>query len=210
VRNGADRERIGLMVRTSWRTRPRASAWLPVLEPGETATVRLLLPTSHRGRFPVPTLWICSIQPVGLCFAWKVFPQSAVYHVYPEPQGRPLETERSVSGQHEEDRDDVSGHRTYNPGDMLSRLDWRVFARTGELVVRTLEEGSGETLALRWKDTHFLESPERRLEQLSCWIDQCVRENRPFVLDLGGSHAPLNNSNLAACREALAIFKETA
>lgn len=210
VRNGSDRERIGLTVRNGWRARPRASTWLPVLDPGETATVRLLLPTHRRGRFPVPTLWICSIQPAGLCFAWKVFPQSAVYHVYPEPKGRPLDAERTAGAQNDDDRDDVSGHRPYNPGDRLSRLDWRVFARTGELVVRTLEEGGGETVALRWEDTRFLDSTERRLEQLSCWMDQCVREGRAFTLDLGGSRGRLSSSNLVACREALALFEEEA
>ena len=210
VRNSADRERIGLTIRNGWRKRPQTSAWLPVMEAGETATVRLVVPADRRGRFPVPQLWVCSTRPIGLCFAWKVFPQTAVYYVYPEPKGRPLEAERRLGDEGEGDREDVSGHRPYNPGDMLSRMDWRVFARTGELVVRTLEDGGGEAAALRWDDTRFLDSTEQRLEQLSHWIDQCVREGRPFTLDLGASRGHLGSSNLSACREALAIFDESA
>ncbi len=76
---------------------------------------------------------------------------------------RSWESEKGRSG----DRDDVSGHRPYNPGDMLSRMDWRVFARTGELVVRTLEDGGDDEIAIRWDDTRSQDT-ERRLEQLSC------------------------------------------
>ena len=106
------------------------------------------------------------------------------------------------------DQDDVSGHRPYHPGDRLSRLDWRVFARTGELVVRTLEDGGEEEVLLRWTDTRFLKDPERRLEQLSFWMNQCVQEGRPFSLVLGGVGEGLSSANLAACREALAVFEE--
>jgi uncharacterized protein (DUF58 family) len=206
IRNSTNRERIGLTVRTGWRIRPSGSVWLPILEGGETVTVRLPLPTNRRGRFTVPQLWICSIRPMGLCFSWKVFPQSAVYYVYPAPRGRSLEAELGIGEKGEGDRDDVSGHRPYNPGDVLSRMDWRVFARTGELVVRTLEDGGDDEVAIRWEDTRFLKDTERRLEQLSFWIDQCVKEGRPFSLDLGGSRGTI--SNLTTCREALAIFEE--
>lgn len=208
VRNFSDRERIGLVVRTGWRVKPRASAWLPVIEGGETATVRLSLPTTRRGRFSMPQLWVSSIRPIGLCFSWKVFAQAGHYFVYPAPRGRPLEPELEGGGEGEGDRDDVSGHRPYNPGDMLSRLDWRVFARTGELVVRTLEEGGDEEVLLRWQDTRFAGATERRLEQLSLWVDQCVREGRPFRLDLGGGRDNLGAVNITACREALAAFEE--
>ncbi len=208
VRNSAGRERIGMTVRTGWRIRPRVSAWLPVLEAGETATVRLALPTTRRGRFAIPQLWVCSVRPAGLCFAWKVFPQPATYDVYPAPRGRPLDREMEAVGEGGGDLDDVSGHRPYNPGDMLSRMDWRVFARTGELVVRTLEEGGEEEVNLRWADTRFLAGTEARLEQLSFWMDQCGREGRPFALDLGNSRGVLGSANLNACREALATFEE--
>jgi Uncharacterized conserved protein (some members contain a von Willebrand factor type A (vWA) domain) len=208
LRNTSDRERIGLTVRTGWRVRPRGSAWIPVLEAGETVTVHLPLPVKRRGCFPIPPLWVCSVRPVGLCFAWKVFPQTGVYYVYPRPRGRSLDRETKPDRHGGGDRDDVTGHRSYNPGDMLSRLDWRVFARTGKLVVRTLEEGSDEEVVLRWEDTRFLPDVERRLEQLSFWIDQCVKEGRPFRIDLGTGGGLLGSANLAACREALATFTE--
>jgi uncharacterized protein (DUF58 family) len=207
IRNGTDRERIGLTVRTGWRIRPRTSAWLPVLEPRQTAAITLALPTTRRGKFPVPQLWVCSVRPVGLCFAWKVFPQTTAYYVYPAPRGRAIDAEVEGGGRNEGEQEDVSGHRPYNPGDTLTRLDWRVFARTGELVVRTLEEGGREEVLLRWADTRSLEKTERRLEQLCFWMEQCLQEGRPFTLDLGPA-GTFGSTNLNACREALAVFEE--
>lgn len=210
VRNASDSERIGLAVRTDWRSRPRASTWVPLIEPGEAKTVRLPVPTTRRGRFRVPTLWICSVMPAGLCFAWKVFPQDGEYFVFPPPRGMPLDLSsdsgKDLDAGRDEGSDDVSGHRPYTPGDALTRMDWRVFARTGKLVVRSLEDSGGDDVVLRWTDTAFLADGEQRLEQLSFWIAQCLRENRSFALDLGDSRRDLNSSNVAGCQEALATF----
>lgn len=216
LRNSSDRERIGLHIREgmrwriAWRTRPRTTAWLPVLEDGQTAVVRLSLSKARRGRYPVPELWVTSVMPMGICFAWKVFAGTGEYFVYPAPRGIPLEGDgrrgTGTSEGAEGGSEDVSGHRPYEPGDPLSRMDWRVFARSGKVVVRTLEEGSGGEALLRWEDTRFLQDDEARLEQLSYWIAQCVREGRPFRLDLGPYRSDLTSRNVIACYEALATF----
>lgn len=209
LRNSAERERVGLSVRTGWRVKPRASTWVPVVEAKQTLTVRVALPTKRRGKFAIPQMWVCSLRPVGLCFAWKVFSSLGDYCVYPVPRGRPLEWELAESNVAKDDgSEDVSGHRPYVPGDMLSRMDWRVFARSGKLVVRALEDGKLEEVVLRWSDTRHLADTEARLEQLSFWIEQCVKERRDFRLDLGPERAELRSDQLQGCREALAMFKE--
>lgn len=220
ISNTSDRERIGLRIRESmlwrkaWHTKPRTSAWLPVLDAGETAVVRLALPSRSRGRYAVPELWVSSIMPMGICFAWKVFPRGEEYFVYPTPRGLPLEGDgRKGQGVHEGadgGSEDVSGHRPYEPGDPLSRMDWRVFARSGKVVVRTLEEGSGGEVLLRWDDTRFLQDDEARLEQLSFWVAQCMREGRPFRLELGPYRSDLSSRHIMACYEALATFGRSA
>ncbi len=218
LRNDGENERLGLQVRqalnwrTAWRVRQAESSTLAMLEARQSATIRVALPASRRGRYRIPNLWVCSILPVGLCFAWKVYPGSGDYVIYPRPRGLPLDLatgsgrlpgEGSFGGS-----EDVSGHRPYQPGDMLSRMDWRVFARTGQAMVRTSEDGSGGEIFLRWDDTQALSDDERRLEQLSYWIDQCIREDRPFRLLLHPGD-DLSNRNVAACREALATFQRT-
>jgi uncharacterized protein (DUF58 family) len=222
VRNDSERERIGLEVRPGlrwntawkiWKRRESSSADVPLLQPGRNVTVRLPIPATQRGRHPLPEVWVASVIPVGLCFAWKRFAPAGHYIVHPRPLGRPLERvvaggSGDLAGEASADgHEDVSGHRPYRAGDPLSRMDWRVFARTGEMLVRTLEgdRGCGEA-ALRWEDTGFLEDVEARLEQLSCWIDQCLREGRPFRLELPGARGDLDSRNPGACLEALATF----
>jgi len=220
LRNVSDRERVGLRVRqglrwiSAWRKRTDATAWVPVLEAGETGTARLGIPTGRRGRYEVPPLWVGSVMPMGLCFSWKVFPDCGEYFVYPVPRGLPLENGRTWGKEAgvamDQGGEDVSGHRAYEAGDLLTRMDWRVFARTGKLVVRTLEESGGGEVTLRWADTHFLPEVEARLEQLSFWIAQCRHEGRAFTLLLDGGRGELNSNNVAACHEALATFGEAA
>ena len=149
-------------------------------------------------------------MPAGLCFAWKNFPNLGSYVVYPAPLGRRLESASSggkeVGSSTRRGDEDVTGHRPYEPGDVLARMDWRVFARSGRLAIRTLEESGGGEVRLRWRDTHFLETDEERLEQLSYWIAQCRHEGRAFQLELGPEPQDLSNRNLHACFEALATF----
>jgi len=217
LRNAAESERVGLEVRqglrwrTAWRARAATHPSLPGLDSQQSATIRLPIATTRRGCYPMPDLWVGSILPVGLCFAWKVFRGSGDYIVYPRPRGRSLDhvagRGRHVGSGLSGGNEDVSGHRPYQAGDPLSRLDWRVYARTGEAMIRTLEDGSGGEVTLRWEDTYFLQNDEARLEQLSYWIDQCIREARLFRLDLPHAGGDLNSRNVAACREALATYR---
>jgi len=211
LRNSSDEERIGLRVRARGRGLRTPPVWVPALGPGETRVVELLLSTTRRGRLAIPSIWISSVRPTGLFFAWKIFPQKGEVVVYPAPRGIPLdirsETDGGTHGTTKISGDDVSGHRPYIPGDTLSRLDWRIFAKTGNLLVRTLEGGGRGGVALRWDDTRPLPDVEARLGQLSFWIDQCVRESRPFVLDLGEPQTALDSGSPTRCREALADFR---
>lgn len=215
LQNVSPNERVGLTIREGlrwrgkWRDGERVS--VPILTAGEIHTVRLPLKTARRGRFAVPPLWVDSVMPVGLCFAWKVFSDGGTYFVYPAPKGRPWEGSAMNRGgeagvQAESGGEDVSGHRLYEAGDPPSRLDWRVYARTGNLVVRTLEETDARAARLRWIDTDFLPDPEARLAQLSFWITQCVREGRTFTLDLGDGRRDLTEQNLTGCQIALATM----
>ena len=168
------------------------------------------MPVSGRGCYPHPPLWVSSDHPVGLCFAWKVLAGGGQLVVYPRPAGQSLAEYFSGQGEAGNEArkgsEDISGHRPYIAGDPLARLDWRVFAKSGKLAVKTFESPVGRRLALRWEDTAFLGDREARLEQLSFWVSECDRAKQPFELSLGPSSQPLNETNPDACRTALAAF----
>ena len=210
LRNSSGRERLGLRVRLRSGWSLVGDARLPVLRPGERATVRILVPAARRGCYPYPPLWVSSDQPIGLCFAWKILTGGGQLFVYPRPDGQSLAATLSGEGETGDEArkgaDDISGHRPYAAGDLISRLDWRVFAKSGKLAVKTFESVEGRRVALRWEDTAFLSDPEARLEQLSFWVSECARNRQPFELRLGPSSRLLNETNLTTCRIALAAF----
>ena len=199
VTNKSPVERLGLKVRVRAGWKLVGGAAIPVIQAGGAASVELRLPTSRRGIFPLPPIWVSSNLPAGLCFAWKVLQGAGTHAVYPRGcSWRPLPgTAEALKSGGEE----IGESRPYVAGDPLSRVDWKVFARRGTLAVRTFEDPGGR-LAIRWEDTGFLEDPEDRLEQLSAWVHSAARSGRGFDLHLGG--AILNERNLDGCRTALA------
>ena len=211
LRNSSPRERLELKVRLREGWRLVGGAGVGVLKPGATAMLRLRIPATRRGCFPRPPLWVSSDLPFGLCFAWKVFAGGGEYVVYPRPVGKPLAAVISGVGESGQElrhgADDITGHRPYASGDLISRLDWRVFAKSGKLLVKAFEAAGGRRIPLRWEDTAFLGDPEARLEQLSFWISECARNAQPFELHLARSPRNLNETNPTACRIALAAFQ---
>ena len=213
ITNASHLKRLGLKVRFREGWKLHGAAAIPVLRAGETRTVEVRVPTSRRGGFSAPSIWVSSNQPVGVCFAWKIFSDCGKYHVYPRghswrqaPPGDGPAGENGEKMRH--GTEDVSGHRAYEPGDLLARMDWKVFARTGRLAVRTFDAHNAEQMLLRWEDTSFLQNEEDRLDQLSFWVSECLRERRPFELRLGTG--TFSERNPLACRVALATFGETA
>ncbi len=210
LRNTSDRERLGLKVRvrTGWRL--VGSARFDMLPPGAGETVRIRIPTVRRGCYTQPPLWVSSDLPFGLCFAWKVFTDRGGYVVYPPPVGRSLAAPAGGAGEDgtkaRKGGDDISGHRPYFAGDLLSRLDWRIFARSGKLAVKTFEGSEGLRIRLAWEDTAPLRDTEARLEQLSFWVSECLSNRQAFELHLGSASRHLNELNPTACRIALAAF----
>lgn len=202
VTNAGSVEHLGLRVRWREGWKLIGDAEIPVLGPGESAQVSLRLPTRRRGVFPVPPVWVSSNLPAGLCFAWKVLRESGTNAVYPRGRSwRPLPASAEARRAGAED---IGESRPYAPGDPINRVDWKVYARTGEMVVRTFEDPGGR-LAIRWADTAFLADPEDRLEQMSAWVQAAVRRGRAFDLDFGS--VKLDGRNLEACLGALAGWR---
>jgi hypothetical protein len=190
------RHRLRVRFRNGWKLLPGEE--IDALAPGETRVLRIRLPTSKRGCFPLPQLWISSVYPLSLCFAWKTFSESGELVVYPQEKSRCA----MPSANHQPGAEDVAGHRAYVPGDSPTRVDWKVFAKSGKLVVRTLEAPAREEI--RWEDTAFLSDPEERLAQMSAWLTECVNARRRFEFVLPGIR--LTEKNVRACRIALARF----
>jgi uncharacterized protein (DUF58 family) len=189
-----------------WKT-----CWpLDSLQSGESVLLSIPVPAEKRGVYPFPKLMISTVFPMNICFAWKRFNPEGERVVYPQPRGVPLADVFAVRGfdsipaKNQGGGDDVTGLRPFLSGDMPSRIDWRIFARNGQMMVRTLE-GGAEEIILTWEDTAFLSDVEDRLQQLSRWIDDCHSAGLAFRLELG-ANISFSRNQIDQCRRALALF----
>lgn len=180
----------------------------------EDQTVRLL-PTEPRGHHALPPVHLSSDYPLGLWTASRVDQPLAQAWIYPRALGdQPLPTpDERGSGAHNPTRgDDELDHlRPYIPGDSLSRLAFKHYARTGELVTKAFVGQSGAAGLIELDFDRVAGDAEARLSQLTRWVLQLREADRPFSLRLpdaqlmagqGEQHARRALEALATCRMA--------
>ena len=172
-------------------------AALPQRTPG---AFRFVFPTRQRGKFPLNSVRLYTVFPVGLFYAWKFVPVQQDCIIYPQPLGGiplpPLtvfqEGDERSGGFYGED---FSGHRPYQPGDSQKRVDWKARARGLPLLLKQFEHASEAVHVLNWDALHPL-LPEARLSQLTAWVLACHAAQTPYILLLPGvSPSHSNHSN---------------
>jgi uncharacterized protein (DUF58 family) len=134
--------------------------------PGEAQATALALPAPVRGPLAAPRIAISSSFPLGLFRAWSWLHIDATAIVWPEPA---THAERPPASGGDEAQgcvtrqqgDDLSGHRQYREGDPPRRIDWKVLARRGELMVREYRDGNTNSTWLDWDSLPELRTEER-------------------------------------------------
>ncbi len=176
--------------------------------PGQARTAcELLLPTGHRGEFPLGRLAVSTIYPLGFFRGWfyEETAATAVCLVYPAPAPagtrplpeplppRPLEPVLAETAAHPAGAagDDYAGTRPYLSGDSQRRVDWRAAARGQGLLVKQFigaDENEWEIVWLDWRALAGSDDDERRLSQLCRWALEA--EARPDGRLLYGLRLP--------------------
>ena len=178
----------------------------------EKVAVAMLLPVQKRGIYRPDRLRITSCYPLGLIEAWSWVALEMECLVYPTPIPCELMSAadaRSVDGTVvvPEGKDDFDGLRNYQPTDALSAVDWKAYARTGQLYTKRFHGLQSEA---RWLD--WIEVPsqqvEMKLSHLCYWVMQYSQRNQVFGLRLPGvSIAPDSGpEHQRCCLEQLARF----
>ncbi|MBN8541303.1 MAG: DUF58 domain-containing protein [Deltaproteobacteria bacterium] len=149
-----------------------------------------LLATFHapeRGRHPLSVFVLSTTAPFGLFYSWQVVATDAVATVYPRRIGeRQWSTDHGInSGEFKRasGAEDYKEHRNYQVGDNLRRVDWQAYARGRGLMTKDFDEAANAGLHFdfhRLGDLPF----EKRLEQLSKWVDLAIQKGQPFSLSL--------------------------
>ncbi|MHB8920000.1 MAG: DUF58 domain-containing protein [Halothiobacillus sp.] len=184
---------------------------------GKSILVNLPLPALPRGRHPAPTIILSTHYPIGLWTAEKCwnFPTHPQW-VYPEPRGdAPLPHSVHPTGKAEPQAalfggDEYFDHlRAYVAGDNLSRIAFKHFAKTGQLVTQHWENEHRNSGEIRIDFNELSGNLEEKLQQITQWILWLSAKQTPFTLLLPGQ-AEMSGTDATHqknCLEALASFR---
>lgn len=174
-------------------------------------SVQMLLPTKQRGIYRPQRLLLKSVYPLGLCRAWTWVDLDMVCYVYPAPFA--CEYVRISSGGQQEagapsldSNDDFIGLRPYKDSDAFSNVDWKAFARRGELYAKQYQGYQSELQWIEWQN--IVGDKELRLSKMAFLILEFSKKNIMFGLRLPSENIEpdFGVQHQKACLEALARF----
>lgn len=208
VTNHAKSNRYHLQLYTE-----RTRTGIDDLGPGESRVFHLEVPTSSRGRVPLPRFGIRTLFPFELFRAWAWLHMDLEGLVYPQKADDPPDPppSRAAQGHRQHDargEEDFAGLRRFNVGDSPRHVAWKAYARSGELLSKRF---SGADTSSQWLDYDLIDSAdvEVRLSTLTRWIVDADRRQRDYGLRLPGAEFPPahGDAHRHRCLEALALFE---
>lgn len=172
-----------------------------------------------RGKKTLERVQISTIYPLGLFRAWSQRDVQAAYWVWPKPKGDMSHPDSTTPDDEAEgdaaeaarfDAQDFRGHRAMSAGDSYRRVDWRAYAKSGQMLIKEFDGGRKAVTALDWNDTAALNDKEARLSQLTKWVEDLRIARAPFSLKLvDKTIGPGEGTDhILRCLEALATFPE--
>jgi uncharacterized protein (DUF58 family) len=186
------------------------------LPAGGSAALVLRLATDQRGQLRCPEIRVSTRHPLGLFESWAVvYPQRDLL-VYPHPAGSasvrlpPAAADLENAGQAVRGSDEFVGLRPPLPGESLSRIAWKAWARTGELLAKDYRSGAGSA----WLDWQALPAtdPEEKLSLLTRLAIDAEAAGQFFGLRLPGIELPpgLGPDHFHRCLAVLATYDPAA
>ena len=206
VKNGKAYGRHGLRIVSS-ATKNAAEEYLA---PDSETEMILEIQTAERGLIRPASANVVSLFPLGIFKATLIAKDLPECLVYPKPTGSQPIPEHAKGGQAHlsSESGTYTDMRRYSPGDPLSRISWKAFARFDDLYTKEFDGAQGQpTLWLSWDDVRS-EEAESRLSQLCRWILDAHARNSEYGLELPGMKISPSEgeSHLRSCLKALALY----
>lgn len=182
------------------------------LPPEQESALAFAIPTQQRGWLACGRLTLSTRFPLGLFYAWSYLHFDTRCLVYPRPVAvaelpnnlAPDQTGKKQGVGEEE----FAGLRTYQPGDPLTRIAWKAWARERGLQVKQLSSPWGETV---WLD--FALTPARNVEDklsyLTRWVLDADQQGLRYGLRLPGHEVAVGQgaTHRAECLSYLALYQ---
>ncbi|MDL0429651.1 DUF58 domain-containing protein [Marinobacter sp. TBZ242] len=179
---------------------------------GQQADLNLSVPSLRRGYLQPDRILVETRFPFGLFRAWSWLRPVTSGIVYPNPLPAPEAASTVQDGEEQSKSSSIDGNdhadiRPWREGDMSQRVQWKRYARTGEMVITDWE---GEQGSPHWLDYEAFAGvdQELRLGYLAHQVMERSRNNSRFGLNLPGQVIEPDSgaAHTNRCLKALAIF----
>ncbi|WP_166259793.1 DUF58 domain-containing protein [Marinobacter salicampi] len=179
---------------------------------GDTDDLTVLVPAPRRGLQGIDRLRVETGFPFGLLKAWSWMRPEGQGLVYPRPITPPLTMTDIGEGDESAQLRAAFGHdhaeiRPWRAGDMIQRVLWKRYARTGEMVIAKWEGDQGSP---HWLDFSAFPGAEAelRLSYLTAQVLERDTAGQVFGLRLPGQVIEPDSGelHLRRCLRALALF----
>lgn len=172
---------------------------LPTLQEEIITKGRTLISVSlvkdTRGVYILPPVQLSSVYPLGLFRTWVNVHLPVNFYVYPKRIGS-IELGMSDAGTGGGDfrggntdtrHEDFREHKRYETGESHHHVDWKAFARGGEMLTKRYETSAPRHFILDWKRVAHL-GTEAGLSQMAKWIEDLRKQDISFEVRLPGIH----------------------
>jgi uncharacterized protein (DUF58 family) len=161
------------------------------IKPKGQTIITQVLKIDARGVYELPPLRVSTIYPLGLFRAWSVLRLKTSVYIYPQRKGeRQLRATSALIGsgpqsanQFFDQHDDFREHSRFQLGESHNHVDWKAFARRGELLTKKYQTNSPHHFVLNWQSVSDL-GMEDGLCQLAHWLEDLRTGDQSFEMRL--------------------------
>jgi uncharacterized protein (DUF58 family) len=179
----------------------------------ENKHITLSLYTSQRGYSNIPRITLYTEFPLNLFHAWALVDSPFQILVYPKPSNEQLPMPNALDLNArgnlftQAGDEDFIGHKTYQIGDLPSKVDWKASSRGIGMFSKLYSGEAASTLYLDWEYTTG--DTETRISQLTRWVVDAHAAQLNYGLKLNNNVHLIPDHSEAhyhACLKALAIL----
>lgn len=183
------------------------------LTANQESHLKLELKAGTRGYWQLPSLQVTSEFPFGWFKSWAYFQFTQSIIIYPKPLQPPQADflyktgDQSEQGSKLNGNEDLYGLKPYQPGDPLSRVDWKAFARGRGMFTREFVSYQSQQLCFDWQDYPGCDK-ETRLSYLTFLVLEAASQNMAYSLVLPDQQLLINDGEMhrRKCLTALALY----
>lgn len=179
----------------------------------ESKHLTLLLNTTQRGYTSIPRMKLYTEFPLNLFHAWALVDSPFQLLVYPTPSVNTPAMPSSLTIDIKGDKatkvgdEDFIGHKTYQVGDLPSKVDWKASSRGIGMFSKQYSNEAGNTLYFDWSYTTG--DTESRISQLTRLVIDAHSAQLTYGLALNNNVRIVPDNTTAhyhTCLKALAML----